>query len=240
MSKLRKKLFEMIEDTKDNDMVTKIYNYFMMFTIIASIIPICFKTQTSLLNAIDKVTVFIFIIDYCIRWITYDFKKPDLKRRAFVAYPFSLFALIDILSILPSITVMNYGFRLFKLLRLFKTFRALRLLRYSRSFQVIISVLNKEKTALTSVCFMALGYILVSALVMFSAEPDSFKTFFDAVYWATTALTTVGYGDIYPVTTIGRIVSMVSSVLGIAFVALPSGIITAGYMKEINERCNTK
>jgi voltage-gated potassium channel len=96
--------------------------------------------------------------------------------------------------------------------------------------------LNKEKAALTSVCFMALGYILVSALVMFSVEPDSFNTLFDAVYWATTALTTVGYGDIYPVTTIGRIVSMVSSVLGIAFVALPSGIITAGYMKEINEK----
>jgi voltage-gated potassium channel len=98
--------------------------------------------------------------------------------------------------------------------------------------------LKKEKVALTSVCYMALGYIFVSALVMFSVEPDSFDTLFDAVYWATTALTTVGYGDIYPVTTTGRIVSMVSSILGIAFVALPSGIITAGYIKEINDSGN--
>lgn len=238
MIKLRKKLYDVLEETKDNDIVTKIYNYFMMFIIVVSIIPICFKTQTALLNVIDKVSVGIFIMDYCFRWIIYDFKKPGFKRRAFIAYPFSFFAVIDILSILPSITVMSYGFRLFKLLRLFKTLRILRLLRYSRSFQIIINVLNKEKTALTSVCFMALGYIIVYALVMFSVEPDSFNTFFDAVYWATTALTTVGYGDIYPVTTIGRIVSMVSSVLGIAFVALPSGIITAGYMKEINEKGN--
>lgn len=233
MRDLRKKLYEVLEYTKDNDIVPKIYNYFMIITIIASIIPICFKTQTSWLNAVDKITVIIFIIDYCIRWATYDFIKPELKKRAFMIYPFSLFAVIDLLSILPSITVMNQGFRLLKILRLFRSFRVLRLLRYSRSFQIIINVLNKEKTALSSVCFMALGYILVSALVMFSVEPVSFNTFFDAVYWATTALTTVGYGDIYPVTIIGRIVSMVSSVLGIAFVALPSGIITAGYMKEI-------
>jgi voltage-gated potassium channel len=230
----------MLEDIKDNGIVSKIYNYFMMFIIIVSIIPICYKTQTSWLNAIDNVTVGIFIIDYCFRWLTYDLKRPDLRIGAFFVYPFSLFAVIDILSILPSITVMNHGFRLFKLFRLFRTFRVLRLLRYSRSFQMIINVLNKEKTALTSVCVMALGYIFVSALVMFSVEPDSFNTFFDSVYWATTALTTVGYGDIYPVTTIGRIVSMVSSVLGIAFVALPSGIITAGYIKEINEKNNVK
>lgn len=83
---------------------------------------------------------------------------------------------------------------------------------------------------------MAIAYVLISALVIFNVEPDSFATFFDAVYWATVSLTTVGYGDIYPVTTIGRVVTMLSSVFGIAIVALPAGIITAGYMNEINEQ----
>lgn len=78
-------------------------------------------------------------------------------------------------------------------------------------------------------------YVLISALVVFNVEPDSFNNFFDAVYWATVSLTTMGYGDIYPVTTVGRIVTMVSSVFGIAIIALPSGIITAGFMDALNK-----
>jgi voltage-gated potassium channel len=80
---------------------------------------------------------------------------------------------------------------------------------------------------------LAIAYIIISALIIFNIEPDSFGTFFDAVYWATVSLTTMGYGDIYPVTSIGRIVTMVSAIFGIAIVALPAGIITAGYMHEI-------
>ena len=80
---------------------------------------------------------------------------------------------------------------------------------------------------------------MVSALVVFNVEPDSFSNFFDAVYWATVSLTTVGYGDIYPVTTIGRIITMLSSIFGIAIVALPAGIITAGYMNELRKENNS-
>lgn len=86
-----------------------------------------------------------------------------------------------------------------------------------------------------AVCTLALGYIIVSALIVFNVEGDSFETFFEAIYWATVSLTTVGYGDIYPVTTAGRIITMISSIFGIAIVALPAGIITAGYMDELSE-----
>ena len=78
-------------------------------------------------------------------------------------------------------------------------------------------------------------YIIISALIVFNIEPDTFNNFFEAIYWATVSLTTVGYGDIYPITNIGKLVSMVSSVFGIAIVALPSGIITAGYMEELSK-----
>ena len=91
-----------------------------------------------------------------------------------------------------------------------------------------------------AVCILSGGYILLSALVMFQVEPESFKTFFDAIYWAVVTLTTVGYGDLYPVSDIGRVVSMISSVMGIAIVALPTGIITAGYMSELNKDNNTQ
>ena len=104
---------------------------------------------------------------------------------------------------------------------------------FSKNIQLIIQVGKNSKNALIAVIYLAVGYILVCALIIFNVEPDSFNTFFDAVYWATISLTTVGYGDIYPITTLGRIITMISSFMGIAIVALPAGIITAGYMKEI-------
>lgn len=95
--------------------------------------------------------------------------------------------------------------------------------------------MKESKDSLIAVCLLAIGYILVSALVIFNVEPESFKSFFEAIYWATVSLTTVGYGDIYPVSALGRIITMVSSVFGIAIVALPAGIITAGYMTELQK-----
>lgn len=145
-------------------------------------------------------------------------------------------AIIDLISILPSLTVLSQGFKLLRLLRMFRAlrvFRAFKLFRYSKNAQIIANIFKKQKGLLCYVLILALGYIVISALVVFNVEPDSFNTFFDAIYWATVSLTTMGYGDIYPVTEIGRIVTMISSLFGIAIVALPAGIITAGYMDEL-------
>lgn len=120
--------------------------------------------------------------------------------------------------------------------RTLKVFRAVKFLRYSKNLIILIDVLKKEKKALSAVATMAAAYIVISALVIFNVEPNSFDNFFDAIYWATVSLTTVGYGDIYPVSTLGRIVTMISSLFGIAIIALPSGIITSGYLNEINSR----
>ena len=145
-------------------------------------------------------------------------------------------AIIDLLSILPSINMINKGFKALKTIRLIRTFRVLRIFksfRYSKNIQIILQVEKNSKKALIAVLYLAIGYIFVCTLIIFNVEPDSFNTFFDAIYWATISLTTVGYGDIYPITTLGRIITMVSSFMGIEIVALPAGIITAGYMKEI-------
>ena len=144
--------------------------------------------------------------------------------------------IIDLLSILPSINMINKGFKVLKTIRLIRTFRVLRIFksfRYSKNIQIILQVEKNSKKALIAVLYLAIGYIFVCTLIIFNVEPDSFNTFFDAIYWATISLATVGYGDIYPITTLGRIITMVSSFMGIAIVALPASIITAGYMKEI-------
>ncbi len=126
------------------------------------------------------------------------------------------------------------------MLRVLRVFRVFKAFRYSKSVQIVVSVFKRSKEPLFAVCTLAVAYVFISALAIFNVEPDTFETFFDAIYWATVSLTTVGYGDIYPVTTTKKIITMLSSVFGIAIVALPAGVITAGYMDTINSEKNDK
>lgn len=236
---MRKRIYEVIELAQDNDRLSAIYDSCMMLLILVSLVPLLFKESTPFLQGLDHVCVSIFIVDYLLRWITADYKlgKPGLV--SFVRYPFTFMALVDLLSILPSLTVLNGGFKVLRVLRMSRAFRVLRVLRaarYSRSLRIIAEVLRRSKESLLAVGTLAIAFIVISAMIIFNAEPDSFDNYFEALYWATISLTAVGYGDIYPVTTIGRIVAMLSSIFGVAVVALPAGIITAGYMSAIEKR----
>lgn len=234
---MRKRIFEIIEVSKDGDRASSIYDFSMLFAIIISIIPLAFKQAPDILKYTDYFTTALFIIDYVLRYATADLKLEG-KSLPFLRYPFTMWAIIDLVSILPALTILSSGFKLFRLFRIFRTFRVFRVLkafRYSKNFEIISKVIIESKDALIAVGTLAVGYIFVSALVIFNVESESFESFFDAIYWACVSLTTVGYGDIYPVSTVGRIVTMMSSILGIAVVALPAGIITAGYMEVINE-----
>ena len=234
---MRKRLFEIIEVAKENDRWSQTYDFIMIFVIFLSLMPLTVKEQTPFLNVVDKITASIFVIDYLFRLITADFKLEQGKL-SFVRYPFTFMAIVDLVSILPSVTFLNNGFRVLKVSRLFRSLRVFRIFksfRYSKNVALIVRVFSKQKDSLMVVIWFALGYIVISALVIFNVEPETFDTFFDAVYWATVSLTTMGYGDIYPVSTIGRIVTMLSSFIGIAIVALPAGIITAGYMEELEK-----
>ena len=234
---MRKNLFSVIESAENNNKLSNIYDFIMMATIIMSVVPLAFKEINIVFQWIDYITVSIFILDYFLRLITADYKLKKSVASFFI-YPITPMAVIDLISILPSITILNSSFRLLKLFRLLRTLKVLRafkFLRYSKSFDIIASVFRKQKKVLSAVATMAVAYILISALVIYNVEPESFETFFDAIYWATISLTTVGYGDIYPITTIGRIVTMISSAFGIAIIALPSGVITAGYLEEIGK-----
>ena len=235
---MRKRIFEIIEVSQDGDRVSAIYDFFMIFVIVMSLVPLAFKEETTAFIVIDKICVVIFIIDYLLRWLTADYKFNNSSALSFARYPFSFMAIIDLLSILPSLSIISRGFKILRLLRIFRAmrvFRVFKAMRYSKNLQIILTVLKKSKRPLIAVCVLAGGYILVAALVIFNVEPDTFNNFFEAVYWATISLTTVGYGDIYPTSEIGRVFTMLSSFLGIAIVALPAGIITAGYMTEIEK-----
>lgn len=231
----RKMLYDAICSSYSNEPARKAYDIFMIITIFVSIIPLAFKEQTKLFVLIDKISAAIFIFDYFVRWLTADYKLNRKCVASFLKYPFTPMAIIDLVSILPSITFLNESLKLFKIIRLFRCCRIFKAVRYSKNIAIVLAVCKQQKDALIAVCMISIVYILVSALIILNVEPQSFNNYFDAVYWATVSLTTVGYGDIYPVTTLGRIITMVSSIFGIAIIAMPAGIITAGFMDQLHK-----
>ena len=239
---MKKRLFEIIEADNPADGLDKAstaYDILMITLVVLSLLPLTMKTDPPVFTLIEYVTVVVFSLDYLLRWATADCKYGTKNALAFLRYPFSPMAIVDLLSILPSLLTIHPAFRLLRVMRLLRALRVLRVakvLRYSSSLRIISAVLRDSRKPLMAVLSLAAGYIVLSALLMFTVEAESFDNFFEAVYWATMSLTTVGYGDIYPVSSLGRAITMVSSLMGIAIIALPSSIITAGYIKELNQR----
>lgn len=235
------KIYEMIEPSDDScSKSSSIYDIVMLICIIASMVPLAVKSDTTIFNIIDKVTVTVFIIDYILRLITAK-QKLNKGAKSYFLYPIQPMAIIDLLSILPSLIPINAGFkvlRLFRIVRTFKVFRSFKLFRYSKNIDRLIDVLKKQSKSLMAVFSMAIFYVLFTALIMFNIEPDTFNNFFDAIYWSAISLTSVGYGDITPTSEVGRLFTMLSAFVGVAIIALPSGIITAGYLNVLNDEDN--
>lgn len=244
---MRKRIFRIIEPGFKGDRVSIAYDVVMLIAIVASIIPLMFIESHPIFQYIEIVTVTIFIIDYLMRWATADIRLRK-GRLSFLLYPFTFWAIIDLLSILPGLSVLSKGFKIFRITRLLRIVRLFKFFRYTDKFHVLGKVIRKEKSVLLAVLGIAVFYVFLTALIMFNAEPHvnpytgapTFKSFFDALYWSTVTLTTVGYGDLTPVTNIGRFVSMLSSLFGVAVIALPSGVITASYLEELRNLKNKK
>ena len=242
---MRKKIYTIIEPGHSGDKSITAYDILMLVAITASIIPLMFMEDTKTFRIIEQITVTFFILDYFLRWITADYRLGK-RGWSFVLYPFTGWAIIDLLSILPGLHILGKGFKIFRITRLLRILRLFKFIRYSNKIQVLGKVVQKEKGVLLTVLGIAVFYVFLTALIMFNAEPHvnpatgnaTFENFFDALYWATVTLTTVGYGDMIPVTDIGRFVSMLSSLFGVAVIALPSGVITASYLEELRSLKN--
>ncbi|MCQ4637403.1 ion transporter [Anaerovorax odorimutans] len=236
---MRKYIYRLIAKPQPGDRISQWYDWFIMCVAIISIVPMVFRDPSEqvqeVLKIVEVVSVYLLFVDYVLRWITFDFKSNMKSPWAFILYPITPFAIMDMLGILPSVGLIPASFQALRLLRLAK------ILQYSKSFERIVNVFSKQRKLLVSVLVLAVAYIFISALIMFSYEPaESFPSFFDALYWATTALTTVGYGDIYPLTEVGKIISMISSLFGVAVIAMPASIVTAGFMDELNKDLEEK
>ncbi len=236
MTNRKRRIFEVIEASSTGDMSSRAYDGLMTTAVIVGMIPLTLKQENTYTVIIELLTGLIFLTDYCARVYTADYKMGYKSVYAYVAYIFTPLAIFDLLSILPILYIFFPISSAFGLLKLFRIFRVLKLIRYSKTMIIIANVLRKVRTQLFAVLILITIYIFVSAMLIFQLEPNLFENFFDALYWATISITTIGYGDIYPTTDIGRFITMISALVGVAVIALPSGMITAAYMHEISRK----
>lgn len=218
------------------------YDWCLIIIVLISLFPLTTHEESPYFKYIDYATTGVFIVDYAIRWSLAGYTSKKKGWKAYFLYPFRISAIIDLLSILPIFIYLTPSIKALRSWRVIRLLRVGRLFRYYEPLQIVLEVFRKKAYLLLTVLCFALFYILITALFMFNVEYENsgdthfFDSYWDAIYWATCTLTTVGYGDIYPVSTWGRAISMISAMIGIAIIALPSGILTAGYMEEMSER----
>ena len=239
----REYIREMIEPRNDSSS-SRLYDWIMLAAIVIGILPLMFREQSMLFWFFDLISGLCFVVDYLLRWITADLSSRHNRIIAFMLYPFTPMAIIDLLSILPTFNLISPSFKVVRVSRLLKILRVIKVVRYYEPLEIILAVVRRQSKILWTVFSLAIFYIFITALIMFNAEEDInpetgrylFDNFFDAFYWAACTLTTVGYGDLYHISDVGRVISIISSMVGIAIIALPSGIVTAGYLDELKSR----
>ncbi len=247
--RLRQRAFEIVELSKPGDKPSEIYDIVVNGLIIISVLAVYLETFGQLYNQrealfalINIVVTIVFTIDYSLRVWTAPLLYPKKnKKDARKAYTKSGFGIIDFIATFPpylSIFVdINLG-----VLRVFRLFRLLRLSKLSGindTLALFQRVITKKKNELIMTMTIVVGLILIAALFMYYAEhnaqPTVFRNAYDSIYWATVTLTTLGYGDMTPITTLGRFMAMIIALLGIGVIAIPTGILSGGLMEELND-----
>lgn len=240
------RLYEIVEVGVSDDRVSRLYDFAGVLCIVLNLLISVLLTYDSvaasygnLLLAVEFVTVLFFAADYVLRILTARYLKPHLSAsRAAVSYALSFTGIIDLLSFLPHFLPFFFpggavAFRLFRLVRIFRLFR---ISSYYDSLNVIRDVLRAKRDQLLSSIFIILVLMLASSLCMYSlehdAQPGVFRNAFSGIWWAVSTLLTVGYGDIYPITTAGKAVSIILTFFGVGMVAIPTGIISAGFVEQ--------
>ena len=242
----RKRVFEIIEVGNDLDKFSRLYDFINAFTIVVNLIVSIMMTYTeirerygSVLLWVETVTVAFFAVDYVLRIWTARFLHPELTEiHAIRKYVCSFTGIVDLLSFLPYYlpVFLPSGTVAFRMIRIVRIFRLFKINAYYDSLNVITEVIAGKRQQLFSSVFIILVLMLASSLCMYSleneAQPDVFKNAFSGIWWAASTLLTVGYGDIYPITFWGKLLGIFISFLGVGMVAIPTGIISAGFVDQ--------
>jgi voltage-gated potassium channel len=243
--KIRESIYEILEKPEDNGKKNKKYTVFntaltvliclnIIAVFVASFDEIYVKYK-QLFNYFEYFSIAVFTIEYLLRiWTAF-----GQSTKSKTPYIFSFYGLTDLLAILPFYLPFIFGIDL-RILRVFRLFRVVKLFRYNNSFDLIAKVLKNEKDKLVATVFIMIILILFASSMMYlfenKAQPDTFPNIPTTLWWAVATLTTVGYGDTYPITVLGKLLGGIIAILGIGLVAMPSGIIAMGLIEEVRSQ----
>lgn len=242
---MKENLFNIIQIGDKSNRISRFFDIFITITIFSNIIVTFMETFEELhflsptFKIIEMITLIIFCIEYILRIWTADYLYPEMStRRARFHFLFSFDGIVDFFTIIPAAFLS--GFVIFRMLRVARIFHLFRLNAKYDSFNVITTVLYEKKNQIISSLFIVLILMLASSLCMYSvehkAQPAVFRNAFSGIWWSMSTLLTVGYGDIYPITSLGRIMAIVIAYLGVGAVAIPTGIISAGFVEQYHRK----
>ena len=250
LENLKYRVYDILVETDDGELIDRVVAVILMILILVNAVAVVLETVDelsaeygALFQSLEIVSVTIFTVEYLLRlWIaplSPRYAKPVAGR---IRYAFSLMALIDLLAILPTFLPMIFplDLRVLRFLRTFRLFRLFKLSRYVESLNTLDDVIRSKKEELTVTVVMILMLLLFSSSLMYlvenEAQPDKFPNIPAAMWWGVATLTTVGYGDVFPVTPLGKLLGAFIAFLGIGMFALPTGILASGFAEEINRR----
>ncbi len=245
----REELFRIISIGNKSDLPSRIFDIALVIVIICNLAVTLLSTFSywdrykGVLDTIEFITIILFTIEYILRLLTADFLYPGKKRwLAALAFVFSISGAIDLLTFLPYYlpVVFPAGAVAFRMLRVIRIFRLFRVNAQNDAFSVILDVLYEKRNQLLFSIVLIFIFLVAASLCMYDleheAQPDAFKNAFSGIWWSVSTLLTVGYGDIYPVTIPGQIMAIIISFLGVGLVAIPTGIISAGFVQQYGKR----
>lgn len=244
----RKRLFEIVEIGNLSDSVSRGFDYFIVIVILLNITVMFLETfesmekYSTIFFIVEILTVAVFIVEYILRIYTADFLYPDLPRgKAILKFILSFEGIVELFTIIPAFFLS--GFAVFRMLRVVRILRLFRVNSYMDSFNIIASVIVEKKNQILSSLFIVIVLMLASSICMYSveheAQPEYFKNAFSGIWWSMSTLLTIGYGDISPITTLGRFMAIIISFLGVGAVAIPTGIISAGFVEQYTQAQNS-
>ena len=242
----RRRLSEIVEAGAMDDWVSRGYDVFSTLMTLANVAATVLYTFDEMelhygptLLLLEAVTVAFFAVEYMLRLVSVQFVYPNLTEwGAIKRYMTSFSGIIDLMSFLPYYLPVFFpaGTTVFRMFRVIRIFRLFQINAYYDSLNVIAEVISSKRQQLFSSVFTILLLMLASSLCMYSleheAQPEVFTNAFSGIWWSVSTLLTVGYGDIYPITTMGKIFSIFITFLGVGMVAIPTGIISAGFVDQ--------
>lgn len=243
---VRRQLATIFEDDEPRSLVTRLFNLALAVLIIANVSCIVLESVDSIrryfalaFGWFEQAATAIFAVEYVLRvWASVDFHDARYRDPTWgrLRYMRSFFGLVDLVAVLPAILGF-LGAADLRVLRLLRLLRMLKLIRHSTTFGLLFSVLREEARSIAALLFVLLLTVTISGSLMYMLEgeeqPAVFSSIPAAMWWAIETLTTVGYGDMVPVSVIGRIVGGAVSIIGIGTLALFSGLITVGFLDQL-------